>query len=293
MGHGYQNDGNLLAGNYIGGDQGGNHELGRPQIDDVRPLKRKEYPLLGTPKKRSKGKEATKDDHEVEESQQHSSGKEFAQELRKLSTLVLEMKESDTAALQREREALRYQEADLQRKIGELLAAKETAAGHTAELSKLQQELAEKALQNERLRTDNDSLRQLVEKQKQDPERQSIHEVGNTVFLSVRPSTITGAGEGLFAVSSIPGGTYIGDFHGSVKYESEILGNETANGKVWDFQLPGGKDFVVDPWCLMGKMNHMNHREDCNAIILNQGEKFLVYSWQDIPPGEEIFVNYG
>ncbi len=107
------------------------------------------------------------------------------------------------------------------------------------------------------------------------------------------PSTIAGAGQGLFTRIRIPVEATIGYYTGEcITYE------ELAAGRF------AGSDYLLgltSKWLIAGegpKANHtryINHSAEPNAlpVISNRWKTARIVAIRDIEPGEEIFFDYG
>lgn len=111
--------------------------------------------------------------------------------------------------------------------------------------------------------------------------------------FEVRPSTIEGAGFGLFALCEIAVGETIGYYAGEIISEAELLAGRFAGS---DYLL-----WITREHILVGegpRANHtryINHSEEPNAflIVSTRWKTARFEAVKPIAPGEEIFFNYG
>lgn len=118
-------------------------------------------------------------------------------------------------------------------------------------------------------------------------------------FLEIRPSSIPGAGNGVFTRKSISKGTVICYYCGKV-YASEEAVDKTGIPQYYLLKLPSGKivDASSQSSCLARFIN------DCRGTSKKQNVEFgeadepnakyaVVRSIAKIPAGGELFVSYG
>ena len=115
--------------------------------------------------------------------------------------------------------------------------------------------------------------------------------------LEVKPSTITGAGNGLFTKAFIPKGTRIVEYKGKVTTWDEAR-QDATNGYIYflkpnyvidarEFPKSLGR-YANDAKGLVRTKNKWN-----NAQFIADGLRVCLCAIKDIQPGEEIFVSYG
>ena len=115
--------------------------------------------------------------------------------------------------------------------------------------------------------------------------------------LKIRPSTIAGAGNGLFTQTFIPQGTRIVEYKGTVTTWEQVR-NDPTNGYIY-FLKP---NYVIDarehPKSFARYANDarglvkIKHRSN-NAKFITEGLHVFLVSVKDIEAGEEILVDYG
>lgn len=112
--------------------------------------------------------------------------------------------------------------------------------------------------------------------------------------VEIRPSTVSGAGQGLFALADIPRGEILGEYSGDriislakclrLKNKDYIMTTDVPNL----FLDPGARPEVV--------LRYVNHNFDPNLrnlIRQAKGETVYYLAKRDIVAGEELFVDYG
>lgn len=110
--------------------------------------------------------------------------------------------------------------------------------------------------------------------------------------LRVQPSSIPGAGTGLFAAQTIPPETYVG------VYEGRVVKSKGAkqNGMIMDFAVSSNHCIRADfESSLVFKINHCSRSPNIKFYVMETktGRKPVVFSCKQISPGEELLANYG
>lgn len=109
--------------------------------------------------------------------------------------------------------------------------------------------------------------------------------------VEIKPSTIRGAGLGLFALEPIPSGVVVGEYTG-----------DTA-----PFAIPGGYTVEVEldsyyidaynyPRCVMAMINDpkgSDNRKNVEFEIDRESKRVWIVSLRSIEKGEELFLDYG
>ncbi len=109
----------------------------------------------------------------------------------------------------------------------------------------------------------------------------------------VRPSTIPGAGKGLFAQIPIKVGDTIGYYTGEILSADELNAGRSAGS---DYLL-----FITDTHIIDGVgpranyTRYINHSTEPNAFLITstRWKSARFEAVRDIAPGDEIFFNYG
>jgi len=116
--------------------------------------------------------------------------------------------------------------------------------------------------------------------------------------LFVQPSTIPGAGQGLFTRSFIPKGTRIVEYKGKITTWEDADHQEGLNPYIYFVN----DDHVID--ALKRKKSLARYANDArglkrikgitnNAEYVEEGTKVYIEATRDIPAGGEILVSYG
>jgi hypothetical protein len=117
------------------------------------------------------------------------------------------------------------------------------------------------------------------------------------VPTEVRPSTIPGAGKGLFALAAVPKGTLIGEYCGDL-IETML---QRLRLKDWTY-VASTRDPVIcvdaqhRPEMLVRYMNHHFDPARRNTDMCwppELGERRFMVATRDIEAGEELFYDYG
>jgi SET domain-containing protein len=115
--------------------------------------------------------------------------------------------------------------------------------------------------------------------------------------LEVKPSTIPGAGNGLFTKVFIPEGTRIVEYKGRITTWEEVK-NDSENAYI----LTVNPDYVIDALpCKEALARYANDAKGLQKVRgITNNSKFYTYGQQvfieavkDIPAGNEILVSYG
>ena len=117
-------------------------------------------------------------------------------------------------------------------------------------------------------------------------------------FLWVKPSTLSGAGKGLFTRIAIPKGTRIVEYKGILKPWHEVKHMDGYNG----YLLRINKNIAIDALTsvhLLGR--YANDAQGFaqikgvknNAECVTDGLSCYIEATRNIKAGEEIFVDYG
>lgn len=129
-----------------------------------------------------------------------------------------------------------------------------------------------------------------------DPPRASVSEDRMVPFVNVevRPSTVPGAGRGLFVLEQVPAGVRVGEYWGDLvdsvlrwlRLRNTDYVSLTANPTV---QI----DALRRPEALMRYINHHFDPRRCNARYVHVGDRVYVETMRDVAAGEELFCDYG
>jgi SET domain-containing protein len=117
-------------------------------------------------------------------------------------------------------------------------------------------------------------------------------------ILKVKKSGLPGAGKGLFTTGFIPEGTRITEYKGKIKTWKEAKKEDGENNYI--FYL--NRNHVID--AKPRKKSLARYANDArgvtrvkgvknNSIYSTEGLKVYIEAIRDIPPGEEILVDYG
>jgi SET domain-containing protein len=116
--------------------------------------------------------------------------------------------------------------------------------------------------------------------------------------LTVKTSTIPGAGNGLFTTEPIPRGTRIVEYKGKRSTWNDANHADGKNPYIFFINRNNVIDALKFPKALarfandakgIGKIKGINN--NCEYVI--EGKKVFIESIKDIPAGEEILVAYG
>ena len=112
--------------------------------------------------------------------------------------------------------------------------------------------------------------------------------------LETRPSTVAGAGLGLFALEPIPAGARVGEYAG------DVIGSAwrwlRLRDSAYSAQLPTPGWFVDakgHPEMLMRYINHHFEPARRNVKLTNEGAGKVIVATRDVAAGEELFYDYG
>jgi hypothetical protein len=108
-------------------------------------------------------------------------------------------------------------------------------------------------------------------------------------LLEVRESGVHG--RGVYALSRIPKGKRI------IEYTGKVLPWEEASEQLdgphtFLFGLTNGRD-VIDPEIGGNEARWINHSCSPNCQAFEEGNRVFIYARRAIPPGEELFYDYG
>ena len=118
-------------------------------------------------------------------------------------------------------------------------------------------------------------------------------------FLTVKKSTLPGAGKGLFAKALIPKGSRIVEYRGKILTWREVSQMaDDRNGYVFHFN----SKYCIDAWKTKKGIAH--YANDARGITRIEGlknnteyvtekKRCFIEATRDIPKGAEIFVGYG
>lgn len=116
--------------------------------------------------------------------------------------------------------------------------------------------------------------------------------------LTVKKSSLPNAGKGLFTKKTIPKGTRIVEYKGTITSWKEVDHNEGANGYIYYINRNHVINARPHPDYLaryandakgLGKLRGITN----NAVYRTDGMKAYIESIREIPAGGEIFVGYG
>jgi hypothetical protein len=113
------------------------------------------------------------------------------------------------------------------------------------------------------------------------------------VKVEVRPSTISGAGQGLFALERIEARVTIGEYTGDiVDSVSKVL---RLRDKAY-VALTADPAICIDalrrPEVMMRYICHHPQQEKRNVHFRNQGSRKFVETTRPVDPGDELFTDY-
>lgn len=119
-------------------------------------------------------------------------------------------------------------------------------------------------------------------------------------MFKVLPSTIRGAGEGLFAAKDIRKGTRLGEYYGATLTEDEWERmDDEATDYIFEVDGPNRTRFYIDAAasdCLMAKVNGAKtkrQRRLVNVEAYQYAQKIFFRATKDVPKGAELIVDYG
>lgn len=118
--------------------------------------------------------------------------------------------------------------------------------------------------------------------------------------LEIRPSSIEGAGNGLFTRVAFANNELVTMYGGIRMSENIYLSNTSVFPPGLDAYLLETPDMFID-----GRTNfrlakelgrwitHSKNRANCKFIVEGEAGKIAIRATRDIEPGEELFLNYG
>ena len=119
-------------------------------------------------------------------------------------------------------------------------------------------------------------------------------------ILRVAPSTIRGAGLGLFARQAIEAGELIAQYTGERLDGEEFSHRLRTNRTSGDFALRVARGVYIDaehtPWCLPRYINDATGSElsnNCRFVLDAERESAAIHTVRSIHAGEELLVPYG
>jgi uncharacterized protein len=115
--------------------------------------------------------------------------------------------------------------------------------------------------------------------------------------LEIKTSTIPGAGKGLFTKVSIPKGTRIVEYKGTVT-TWDVVKDDPTNAYIYFVKPNHVIDAREHPKMMARYVNDAKglvrtKTRTNNAQFKNEGLRVYIIATKDIQPGEEIFVEYG
>lgn len=115
--------------------------------------------------------------------------------------------------------------------------------------------------------------------------------------LEIKPSTIAGAGKGLFTKAAIPKGTRIVEYKGTVT-TWDVVKDDSTNAYIYYLKPNHVIDARHHPKSLARYVNDAKgltrtKGKTNNAQFTNDGLRVFIFAVRDIQPGEEILVEYG
>lgn len=105
----------------------------------------------------------------------------------------------------------------------------------------------------------------------------------------LRPSTIKGAGVGIFALHDIPAGTPLPLFSPDFKEELVDIDSVPEPLRVYCLDQPDGKMLCPTPFNRLDIGHYINHSRDPNVSWSEQGGHI---ARRDIKKDEELFADY-
>ncbi|MBN8788353.1 MAG: SET domain-containing protein [Terrimonas sp.] len=116
--------------------------------------------------------------------------------------------------------------------------------------------------------------------------------------LVVKKSTLPNAGKGLFTRKTIPKGTRIVEYKGTITTWKEVDHNEGSNGYIYYINRNTVINARPHPDYLARYANDAKGIAKLkgvtnNAVYATEGLKAYIESTKEIPAGAEIFVGYG
>jgi len=116
--------------------------------------------------------------------------------------------------------------------------------------------------------------------------------------LIVKKSTLPSAGKGLFTKKTIPKGTKIVEYKGSVSRWKDVNHDEGKNGYIYYINRNHVIDAAPHPEYVARYANDARGLSKVkgisnNAVYKTEGLKVYICSTRDIPAGGEILVGYG
>lgn len=115
--------------------------------------------------------------------------------------------------------------------------------------------------------------------------------------VRVMPSSIPGAGRGLFSARKVKEGASICDYAGVIVPKAEVNRDSYDSDYVFEYEVKG-KAVCVDARMLRSCYGRFindpvdDHRVN-NARAVTRGNRLIIVATTEIQPGEEIFISYG
>lgn len=114
------------------------------------------------------------------------------------------------------------------------------------------------------------------------------------VTVEIRPSTVPGAGQGLFALERVEAGVTIGEYMGDIVDSFWRL----MRSRDRSYQIPTCDpavtlDALRRPEVMMRYICHHPRKGKHNVQFVDQGVRKFVVTTRPVDPGEEFFVDYG
>lgn len=114
------------------------------------------------------------------------------------------------------------------------------------------------------------------------------------VMVEIRPSTVHGAGQGIFALERIAAGVTIGEYTGDVvdsMWRAMRLRDRSYLALTCDAAI--SIDALRRPEVMMRYICHHPRKGKCNVQFVDQGVRKFVVTTRPVDPGEEFFIDYG
>lgn len=109
--------------------------------------------------------------------------------------------------------------------------------------------------------------------------------------LTIKPSIVRNAGQGVFTNDFIPSNTIIDEYYGDIHYISF-----SSSRYFLEITPTCGIDAFNYPRCYMAMINDVHGTDkkiNCAFIIDQENERAFIKSIQDIQPNSELYVSYG
>lgn len=116
-------------------------------------------------------------------------------------------------------------------------------------------------------------------------------------MLTIKQSTIKGAGLGVFAIQDIRKGTRLGEYCGKIlsKEEYEDMQDNDRN-YIFEVHRPNQSTFYIDGNCVLAKVNGVKttrQKKRINVEAYQYAQCIYFRTTKEVPKGTELIIDYG